>query len=205
MIGPVLQNCSLSLAFTITPQESCGAQPHFTDANVEGQRSEVRPASEKRETSNEGDPWGGSFKEVEAGAGLGPHAAPCGSLQGLGGGCQPQGLAAPRCLARGGARGGCQPVCGRRAAAARRRRSSHHPLACVRPGSPELASPGSAGHEAVAATGTVHAPAAGAGAPRESQATSHGARARGNAVDTGWQCHREPTVTAPRLTVAAPR
>lgn len=43
------------------------------------------------------------------------------------------------------------------------------------------------------------------GQPRESPATSHGARARRTAADTGWQCHREPPGTAPRLTVAAPR
>lgn len=61
MIGTMFQKCSLGLALTITLQESCGARPHFTDASVEGQRSEARLASEKNKTSSEGDLWGCFF------------------------------------------------------------------------------------------------------------------------------------------------
>lgn len=85
-----------------------------------------------------------------------------------------------------------------------------HPLACVRLRSPApVPSPEGAGLQqpGKGTTQTIHSPAAvpGPRASRKLQARSHGARVRGNAADTGWQCHREPTGTAPRLTVAAPR
>lgn len=110
----------------------------------------------------------------------------------------------------GSARGGWQRVCGCRAAAARLGRSAHHPLAGVRLRSPApVPSPEGAGLQqpGKGTTQTIHSPAAvpGPRASRKLQARSHGAPVRGNAADTGWQCHREPTGTAPRLTVAAPR
>lgn len=116
-------------------------------------------------------------------AGSEPHTDPCGSLGGLGAGCQPRGLSAPGCLGRGSARGGCRRVGRRRAAAARLRRRAHHPLACVRLGSPApvrglqvagLQQP------VKSATRTVHAPAAGPEprASRKPQATPRRACAR---------------------------
>lgn len=88
--------------------------------------------------------------------------------------------------------------------------SAHHSLARVCLGSPApVPGPQGAGLQQPvrSATRIVHAPAAvpEPGTSRKPQGTSHGARARGNVADTVWQCHREPTVTAPRLTVAAPR
>lgn len=118
-----------------------------------------------------------------AAAGSGPHTDPCGSLGGLGAGCQPRGLAAPGCLSRGSARGGCQRVGRCRAAAARLRSSAHHPLACVRLGSPAPV-PGLQGYglqqPVRSATRTVHAPAAGPEprASRKPQATPRRACAR---------------------------
>lgn len=189
-----LNNCLLREARWSAP---------FYRWNAEAQGREARLDSKKENLK-----WGWSLGWIlyprvnrwglePSGAGWGAHTDPSGSAGGLGAGCHPVGLAASARVPeeRERARGGQQRVWGR---------TEYHPLACVRLRSPAPVPQGSRLQQPErGARRTVHSPAA----VRElrSQAVSHGARARRTAADTGWQDHREPAGTTPRLTVAAPR
>lgn len=141
-------------------------------------------------------------------AGSGPHTEPCGSVGGFGAAVSREAWQRPGAREEG--ERAVVPVrlpaqgCSNAAKAQRAPPACSTASASRAPRQSE-----SSGLQAAAAGQERHAdrPRArsGPGASRESQGISHGARARGNAADTGWQCHGEPTVTVPRLTVAAPR
>lgn len=124
-------------------------------------------------------------KGAGVGAGGGPGGGPftrssC-SLSGGGASCQPGGLAAPGCPGKEGARGRQQRVCGAQGCSSWAR-AQQAPRARPRPPREPGASPESSGRRAAVAKRRRGADGRRVrrrpGAPRESLATSHGARAR---------------------------
>lgn len=186
----VFQTRSLGVALTTTLPESRRDQPHFTDEMLR-LREVQQGLPANRKTPNEGDRRAGCFhRGGEGGAGAGAGRGPAQT---------PAVLCAEEAPAVSPAAPQSPGACGR---SARGGRSASQGAARTpaRPRPPLEPRAGPAGRRADGPR-TRSRPRA----PRESQATKHGARARGAAADAGGQRRREPTGTAPRLTVAAPR